>query len=175
MPKIITPNINGFSISKLKTMQGEDGYIIRCCLHRNGKLLGEFFDKGDGSEYMFYPCLAHSQSEIEEILQSFPMIESEDEGYPSINWNIGILVDRLIEKKELLKLFRQAKKEKNSLIAVHDTEHNFDYTFLCSETMTGDKLKSELASLTIEKDIKHFKWTRFDSEEDFNEHLSISI
>lgn len=108
-------------------------------------------------------------------MQSFPMIESEDEGYPSINWNIGILVDRLIEKKELLKLFRQAKKEKNSLIAVHDTEHNFDYTFLCSETMTGNKLKSELTSLTIEKDIKHFEWTRFDSEEDFNEHLSISI
>ena len=175
MPNTPTPNINGFSISNLSLMQGEDGYVIRCKLHKAGKLLGVFFDQGDGSEYMFYPCSRYTQKEIEEILNNFPLIESEDEELPQIHWNIGILVDKLIEKKELLKLFRQAKKENKSLITVHDTEHNFDYTFMCSETMTGDKLKSELTSLTIEKGIKHFEWTRFDSEEDFNEHISFSI
>lgn len=153
-------SINGFSISNLKMMEGEDGYVIRCTLSRDGKKLGEFFDRGDGSEYYFYPTAGHTQDEVESILQSFPMIESEEEGFPAIHWDIGILVDKLIQKKEQLRMFNAAKKRGESLILVHDREHHIDYTLTCSEKMTDASLESGLKTILAKRGITDYEWKR---------------
>lgn len=164
-------SINGFSISNLKTMMGEDGYVIRCTLLREGKKLGEFYDKGDGSEYYFYPTAGHTQDEVETILHGFPVIEFKEEGFHAIHWNIGILVEKLIQKKEQQRLYNAAKKRGKSLILVHDREHHLDYTLTCSEKMADASLESGLKATLAKKGITDFEWKRYQGFGDFNEIL----
>lgn len=116
--------IKDFSITNLQMMESTDGYAIRCNLFYKGKKLGTFFDKGDGSDYYFYPELGHSQSEVENMLtgEDFPLIENLFPGLPPINWNIGILIDKLIERNNLEKRIVEAKKEGRDLVVISDKE-----------------------------------------------------
>ena len=103
-------------------MESTDGYAIRCNLFYKGKKLGTFFDKGDGSDYYFYPEPGHSQSEVENMLtgEDFPLIENLFPDLPPISWNIGILVDKLIERNDLEKRITEARKEGRDLVVISD-------------------------------------------------------
>ena len=107
-----TPQITDFSITDLQMMESTDGYAIRCNLLYKGNVLGIFFDKGDGSEYYFYPAFEHTQDEVENMLtgEGFPPIENLLPDLPPINWNIGILVEKLIEQNNLKDRIAEAKK-----------------------------------------------------------------
>ena len=59
------PSINGFSIRSVKTMPSEDGYAVYCKVYFNDRKIGDFVDKGDGSEYSFHVCKPYSSYKIE--------------------------------------------------------------------------------------------------------------
>ena len=158
--------LDGFTISRLEMMEGEDGYMIRCSLYRNSKKLGMFFDRGDGSEYSFYPEKGVSQKAIEDYLATLPMIEPTEEGFPPIHWNIGILVDELIRRKELESRIRKAAKAGKSLVSICDSRTGAEYQMTCNSKMTDEVLEKELDSFLKTKGIMQFSWKRYDSIED---------
>lgn len=55
-----TPSINGFFIKSVKTMPSKDGYALYCKVYFNDRKIGDFVDKGDGSEYSFHACKPYS-------------------------------------------------------------------------------------------------------------------
>lgn len=114
--------INDFAISGLQMMESTDGYAIRCNLIYKGKPLGVFFDKGDGSDYYFYPEKGHTQMEVEMMLEGedFPPIDGLLPDLPPMRWNIGILVENLIERKDLDDRIAKAKKDGRDLVVIDD-------------------------------------------------------
>ena len=121
--------ISDFSISGLQMMESTDGYAIRCRLLYKGKSLGVFFDKGDGSEYYFYPDNSHSQAEVEAMLtgEDFPPIDNFLPDLPPLSWNIGILVEELINRKDLDDRIAKAKKEGRDLVVIDDEKAGYRY------------------------------------------------
>lgn len=114
--------IDDFSITGLQMMESTDGYAIRCRLIYKGKSLGMYFDKGDGSDYYFYPENGHTQAEVEDMLtgEDFPPIDNLFPDMPPLGWNIGILVEHLIERRDLDDRIAKAKGEGRDLILVTD-------------------------------------------------------
>lgn len=104
------PSINGFSIRGLKTMLGTDGYITRCSLLKDGRKVGEYFDPADGGPYDFTPSKGIARDDIERQIASFPRIH-RDYGFelPDVDWDIGILVDELVNLGDRFKAYRKAK------------------------------------------------------------------
>lgn len=121
--------LKDFSISNLQMMESTDGYAIRCDLIYKGKPLGVFFDRGDGSEYYFYPEAGHTQMEVETMLEGedFPPIDEGFPGLPPIRWNIGILVEHLIERKDLDDRIAKAKKDGRDLVVITDEKAGYNY------------------------------------------------
>lgn len=62
------PSINGFSITNVKTMPSEDGYVIYAEVLFNNQTIGRFIDKGDVSEYSFYANAPYSTRKIENVV-----------------------------------------------------------------------------------------------------------
>lgn len=114
--------IKDFSITGLQMMESTDGYAIRCRLSYRDRSLGMYFDKGDGSDYYFYPENGHTQAEVEDMLtgEDFPPIDNLLPDLPPLSWNIGILVEELIERHDLDERIAKAKKEGRDLILVTD-------------------------------------------------------
>ena len=103
------PSINGYSIRGLKTMLGKDGYITRCSLLKDGKKVGDYFDPADGGPYDFTPSVGVSEQTLEKEISSFPRIH-RDYGFelPEVDWDIGILVDELVNLGDRFKAFKKA-------------------------------------------------------------------
>lgn len=114
--------VKDFSITGLQMMESTDGYAIRCNLLYKGRRLGEFLDKGDGGEYYFYPENGHTQAEVEAMLtgEDFPPIDNLFPDMPPLGWNIGILVEHLIERRDIDERIAKAKREGRDLIIVTD-------------------------------------------------------
>ena len=121
--------IRDFTISGLQMMESTDGYAIRCRLIYKGKSLGMFFDKGDGSEYYFYPENGHTQVEVEVMLsgEDFPPIDNLLPDLPPISWNIGILVEELINRKDIDDRVAKAKEEGKDLVVIDDEKAGYRY------------------------------------------------
>ena len=59
------PSINGFSIRSVKAMPSEDGYAVCCKVYFNDRKIGDFVDKGDGSEYSFHADKPYNSYKID--------------------------------------------------------------------------------------------------------------
>lgn len=101
------PSINGYSISALKTMDGQDGLVIRCNLLKNGKKVGECFDGGYGGEMEFTGQGINGicWSDLDDELNGWGAWHGED-----FNWDIGLLVEDLINMGEDYKYYKQSVK-----------------------------------------------------------------
>lgn len=131
--------INDFNIKKLKTMQGLEGYVISCELYYKKIKVGDFFDNGDGSQYNFYPY--QNEAKVNEFLKQFPKIGS---GIFSINWDVGILVEELINQGEAKKLLKKAlKKGCSSLLLVEAYQNESPVSFYLSVYKNYDNEKLE--------------------------------
>lgn len=173
MKNIESPSINGFTITNLKMMESTDGYAIRCNLKRDGKKIGEFLDKGDGGMYDFYPVSGVSQREIEDYLFKFPMIESY-EGLPAIHWNMGILIDKLIEKLDVKDAVLKTSKRGVSLIYVVDDKKGRAFTMNTSVKTTDEQIEGALSGWYGD-DAKYFEWARYNSVDELNETYPLSV
>ena len=151
--------IKDFSITDLQMMEGTDGYVIRCNLLYKGKKLGTFFDKGDGGEYYFYPVEGISQWDVEDMLvgEDFPPIDSFFPNMPPVEWNIGILVEELIERQELDERIKKAKKDGRDLVVIDDNTKG-TRTFVNFKSLAPDEAIAMYVKVNFGENVK---WVRY--------------
>lgn len=175
MATTFNPSINGYSITSLKMMEGEDGYSIRCKLYKNSKALGEFYDKGDGSMYEFFPVKGKSEQEIENNIKAeLPPCSTYDDGEP-MYYDIEILVNKLICLKDYYKAWKK-KAPKNywviKCLSENDEPTPYPEEYQCfasspftTETFLEWFLKEKPSWKQFDR--TRFKINVFKSEEDF--------
>lgn len=142
------PSINGYSIRGLKTMLGTDGYITRCSLLKDGRKVGEYFDPADGGPYDFTPSKGIARDDIERQIASFPRIH-RDYGFdlPDIDWDIGILVDELVNLGDRLKAYRKAKDRGFHLATIDVWKSGQHYMADVPIGFADDKAKEGIAAV----------------------------
>lgn len=142
------PSINGYSIRGLKTMLGTDGYITRCSLLKDGRKVGEYFDPADGGPYAFTPADGISGQGLEKEISSFPRIH-RDYGFdlPDIDWDIGILVDELVNLGDRFKAYRKAKDRGFHLATIDVWKSGQHYMADVPIDFTDDKAKEGIATV----------------------------
>ena len=115
------PSINGYSISALKTMPGSDGLVIRCNLLKEGKKIGECFDGGYGGEMELY-CNGVSESAVHKEIGSWGKFKNYQ-----FDWNVGLLVEELMNLSEDYKLYKNALKDGYTNIATYSEKNGNVY------------------------------------------------
>lgn len=102
------PSINGFSIRSVKAMPSEDGYAVCCKVYFNDRKIGDFVDKGDGSEYSFHADKPYSSYKVEQIVRSFPKIVRDyGFGQMEFEYSIGIMVDELMVMNDIARRLKK--------------------------------------------------------------------
>lgn len=101
-------SINGFTLSNVKTMQGLDGEIISATLCFKGRKIGDYFYGGDGGMYNFHASEGFSTAAVERAVATFPKIRRDyGLGMEEFGWDIGVLVDELLNRMDELKVYRK--------------------------------------------------------------------
>jgi len=170
MTKTFKVEINGFSITGLKTMVGEDGYITRCNLLFGGRKIGEYFDPADGGAYRFYCAPGFSESAIENAVGTFPSFERDyglGKEYSTVRWSIGILVDELIDKKGETKAFAKACETNSDLVTINSWKDRRSWMMHIPHSFTDEQTQKAVAKGMLEKKCKEYQWKRYCKEDDF--------
>lgn len=173
MPKGFTPNFNGFTISSLKTMIGEEGLITSCNLLFKGKKLGSYFDAADGSMYRFYPEIGFSEQSINEVLKAFPTItidcEFDDEiSSTPLHWDIGLLVEELVSKKEMQKQLKKALETSRDLLVINSKKQGRSWTATIPNSMSDKEADMIVAKQLVMQKCNSYDIKRYRSLEDLN-------
>lgn len=163
-------SINGFTLKNVKGMNTPDGMAVTADLYFRGRKAGEYFNAGDGGEYSFYPSEGFSQDGIEKALELFPKIKSAVEGLPPISWDIGILVEEMMNRTEVLKSFRKVRKNGKVLILMKSDRYGM-YVMSPSDPMLSDEEAIASFRKSIEKSYHHVTDAVYEvirDEEDLN-------
>lgn len=165
--KRFTPTINGFSIGSVRTMPSEDGYACCCKVYFNGKKVGDFLDKGDGSEYSFHANPPFSSSKIEAVIRSFPST-NRDYGLGSMEvpYDMNQMVNDLMEMKEIAKELRNLEGSGRDYVLIDDwrTGRHFTCTPPCG--ISDEELKKKLDSDMEKYGIPTYELRRYRKLED---------
>ena len=162
--------INGFSISSLKTMQGLEGWITRCNILFKGKKIGSYFNDGNGGAYNFYPESSYSSEKIERVISTFPRIE-RDFGYdlPLVDWDMGILVEELVEKGKTLAQYRLAEKQGRHLVEGIDWKRDIAIRINMDPTLSDWEAETILMQSFKRSNGTISEWHRYTCCEDIND------
>lgn len=140
-----TPTINGFSIGSVKTMPSTDGYAVSCKVYFNGVKIGDFVDRGDGGEYLFYADKPYSTEKIEKVIRSFPPTV-RDYGYGPIEvvYDMNQMVNELMEMKDISKELIKLEPDGKDYVLIDEWKTNRHLTAIPSKTMTDEELEVKL-------------------------------
>ncbi len=171
----IKVSINGFSISALKQMAGYEGYVTSCNLLFNGKKIAGYYDAGDGGEYDLWPERGYSRCKIEEAVASFkPMDKDYGLGEGPIEWNVGILVEEIINRKADAKYFDKLWTSKHMFLAVvHCWKMNkhwyMEFPMNYKDDMVAEAVKKAMEKHGITDYTYEFYWCadQFETKADF--------
>ena len=163
--KRIKPSINGFSIKNVRMIPSEDGYACSCQVMFNGEVVGDFLDKGDGSEYSFWADPPFSTSKIEAVIHSFPpTVRDYGLGPIPIEYDMCQMVNDLLEMadvaKELAKL-----KEWQDYVLIDDWIHGKHFTMKPQKSMTDEELETTIRKQMEAQGLNIFELRRFSSED----------
>jgi len=162
-----TPSINGFSIRSAKTMPSEDGYALYCKLYFNGKKVGDFVDKGDGGEYSFYADKPYSSHKIESIVRSFPKIVRDyGFGQMEVEYNIGIMVDDLMEMKDIAKELKKFDGTGRDYVRIDDWKGGRHLSAEVVATLSDEEMAKRLKADLKKRGMEEFEIRRYRSLDD---------
>lgn len=165
------PTINGFSIQKAKTMRSEDGYACYAEVLFNGKLVGEFLDRGDGGMYSFYAKKGYSTEKIEMTIRSFPdVVRDYGLGLMAVSYDMCIMVDELLEMEDALKNLKKIEKFNRDYVIVDAWKDNKHYTVNVRKDLTDEELMEELRGQLQPDGIVEYEVRRYRDENDFIVH-----
>jgi serine protease inhibitor ecotin len=177
-----TPSINGFSIKSVKTMPSEDGYAVYCKVYFNDKKIGDFVDKGDGGEYSFYADKPYSSCKIEQVVRSFPKIVRDyGFGLMEVEYSIGIMVDDLMEMKDIAKEVKKLEGTGRDYVRIDDWKGGRHLSAEVSATMSDEDMSERLKVDLAKRGMCEFEIRRYRSLDDLyiqsimvNEKMSIT-
>lgn len=164
-----SPSINGFSIKGVQTMMSEDGYGCYCKVYFNNKKIGEYLDKGDGSEYSFYPEPSFNRFKIEEVVKKFPTKERDyGLGLMGIPYNIDQLVSDLLEMKEISKQLKRLNPDGRDYVLIDEWKTNRHLSCSVPSYMSDEELEFKLRSDLTNKGVLDYEVRRYRSLDDLH-------
>ena len=168
LPKIankrFTPTINGFSIGSIQTMPSEDGYACYCKVYFNGKKVGDFVDKGDGSEYSFHADPPYSTAKIEQLIRSFPSTNRDyGLGPMEVAYDMNQMVNDLMEMKEISKELRKLEGSGRDYVLIDEWKTGRHFTCTSSRSTTDEELEASLRGELLARGLTDYAIRRFRS------------
>lgn len=161
------PSINGFSIRSVKSMPSEDGYAVYCKVYFNDRKIGDFVDKGDGSEYSFYADKPYSSYKVEQIVRSFPTIVRDyGFGQMEVEYSIGIMVDELMEMKDIARRLKKLEGTGRDYVSIDDWKGERHLSAEVSKAMNDDEMEARLRADLKKRGMEEFEMKRYRSQDD---------
>ena len=162
--------VNGFTLRNVRKAPSPDGYAISATLYFRDRKVGAYRDTGDGGDYNFYPAKGFTRSKVEEALESFPKIPSPFEGVPPLSWNIGILVEEIINRNEMLGMLMRAKAEGKILAEAASHSLGLSLTAALSSLNSDSEAEERMRYYMSKKfpRVKDFKVNVYRNEEDID-------
>ena len=161
------PSINGFSIQKAKTLPAEDGCACYAEVLFNGKLVGEFLDRGDGGMYSFYAKNGFNTNKIEMIVRSFPDVARDyGLGLMSVSYDIAIMVDELLDLEDARKNLMKLEKFNRDFVVVDAWKYGKHYNVNVRKDLTDAELMEELRGQLVPDGIDEYEVRRYRDEND---------
>ena len=163
-------SVNGFTLRNVRRMPSTDGIAISATLYFRDRKVGAYHDAGTGGYYSFFPVKGFIRENVEKALLSFPKIPSPFEGVPPLSWNIGILVEEIINRNETLRMFMKAKAEGKILAEAVSESCGMSLTVSLSPLNTDSEASERImyhASRKFPK-VNDFKVRVYRSEEEMD-------
>lgn len=161
------PSINGFSIRSVKAMPSEDGYAVYCKVYFNDRKIGDFVDKGDGSEYSFHACKPYSSYKIKQIVRSFlKIVRDYGFGRMEVEYNIGIMVDELMEMKDISKRLKKLEETGRDDVHIDDWKGERHLSAEFSKAMSDEEMVKRLETDLKKRGMEEFDVKRYRSLDD---------
>ena len=164
-----TPTINGFSIKDVHTMPSEDGYACYCKVYFNGEKVGDFVDKGDGSEYSFYADPPYSAAKIESVIRSFPSTE-RDYGFGpmEVPYYMNQMVNDLMEMKEIAKELKRLEGSGRDYVVIDEWKTGKHLSCSAMSSISDEELADKLDKDLSARGLTDYEINRYRSLEDLN-------
>ena len=162
-----TPTINGFSIKDVHTMPSEDGYACSCKVYFNGKKVGDFLDKGDGSEYSFWADPPYSTSKIENTVRSFPST-NRDYGFGpmEVSYDMNQMVNDLLGMKEIAKELIKLEGSGRDFVTIDEWKTGKHFTCTPLSSISDEELLDKLDKDLQRRGLTDYEINRYRSLED---------
>ena len=165
------PSINGFSIRSVKSMPSEDGYAVCCKIYFNDRKIGDFVDKGDGSEYSFHAGKPYSSYKVEQIVRSFPKIVRDyGFGQMEVEYNIGIMVDDLMVMNDIARRLKKMKGTGRDYVRIDDWKGERHLSAEVSKAMSDEEMAERLKADLKKRGMEEFEVKRYRSVDDLCIH-----
>lgn len=163
-------SVNGFTLRNVRRMPSTDGIAISATLYFRDRKVGAYHDAGTGVDYSFFPANGFTKEKVEKALLSFPKIPSPFEGVPPLNWNIGILVEEIINRNETLRMFMRAKAEGKILAEAVSESCGMSLTVSLSPLNTDSEASERIMYYASRKfpKVNDFKVRVYRSEEEMD-------
>lgn len=141
----IVPTINGFSVENVSCMPSTDGYAVSCDVCFNGVEVGTFLDLGDGSPYSFHAVKPYDAAKIESVVGSFPPIRRDyGLGMTEFRYDMGILVDRLTDLREIAGKAERLWGEGKDYVLLDDWKHDRHFEMSVGKGVRDGELRETL-------------------------------
>ena len=165
------PSINGFSIRSVKSIPSEDGYAVCCNVYFNDRKIGDFVDKGDGSEYSFYADKPYSSYKVEQIVRSFPKIVRDyGFGRMEVEYSIGIMVDELMVMKDIARRLKKLEGTGRDYVRIDDWKGERHLSAEVSKAMSDEEMGKRLKMDLKKRGMEEFEVKRYRSVDDLCIH-----
>ena len=163
-------SVNGFTLGNIRRMPSTDGIAISATLYFRDRKVGAYHDAGTGGDYSFFPAKGFTREKVEKALLSFPKIPSPFEGVPPLSWNIGILVEEIINRNETLRMFMKAKAEGKILAEAVSESCGMSLTVSLSPLNTDSEASERIMYYASRKfpKVNDFKVRVYRSEEEMD-------
>ena len=165
------PSINGFSIRSVKSIPSEDGYAVYCKVYFNDRKIGDFVDKGDGSEYSFHADKPYSSYKVEQIVRSFPKIVRDyGFGRMEVEYSIGIMVDELMVMKDIARRLKKLEGTGRDYVRIDDWKGERHLSAEVSKAMSDEEMGKRLKMDLKKRGMEEFEVKRYRSVDDLCIH-----
>lgn len=155
----LRPSINGFSVRKVHTMPSTDGYAVSCEVCFDGEKVGDFLDKGDGELYSFLAVKPFDTDKIMSTVRGFPPIKRNyGFGRTEFQYDMGLLVDGLVELEEIARKVRKLGKGGKDYVRIDDWKHARHFGMVAGKNVEDGKITEFLKDKGLgECEIRRFR------------------
>ena len=155
----------------MKSIPSEDGYAVCCKVYFNDRKIGDFVDKGDGSEYSFHVDKPYSSYKVEQIVRSFPKIVRD---YcfcqMKVEYNIGIMFDGLMVMNDIARRLKKLEGTGRDYVRIDDWKGERHLSAEVSKAMSDEEMVKRLETDLKKRGMEEFEVKRYRGMDDLCIH-----